>query len=103
MSSVGRKGETRHGTFSAYCNAGCRCEACRKAAARYGKSRRLAARRAALPSRPGRALGRGAIGKALEDTAVLYMGAGRGLEEVPMPEISAGAAKGLEALAGMCA
>lgn len=100
MSAKAGKGAAQHGTWSSYNRAGCRCEACRRAASDYMRRRRL---RSAMPEEePGR-LGRSAIAKALEDRAVLYMGAGRGLVEVPMPEISAAGARGLESLLDRCA
>lgn len=90
-----------HGTWSSYNRAGCRCEACRAAASAYQRSRRLAG--AYLAAEEPCGLGRGAIVKALEDRAVVYLGADKGLVEVAMPEISAAGARGLAALLSRCA
>lgn len=68
----------KHGTYSTYCNAKCRCEACRAAAERYN-GRRWALKKAERAARHG-------IAAALADEAEVWI-PGEGWVRVSMPPI----------------
>lgn len=76
----------KHGTYSTYCNARCRCDACREAASKYN-AKRWALKKAHREGTREIRIAGDVMERVLEDEVMVYMGAERGWETVSLPAL----------------